>query len=248
MNLLIIDDEYRSRMGLSNQVESLFPKTFSIAEATGVKDGLEKIKEFSPSIVLLDIHMDDGSGFDLLDALAVRSFQLIFTTAYDEHAIQAFEEDAISYLLKPVSPSKLSVVLKKAIEKVKHEASLKVLEEIAYPSTNLYRNRIKIPISNGVRFLNRDEIIFVKAEGNYFRIYLQSEEKSLLVSKTLRYFESQMDTKSFMRVHKSYVVNMNKIQEYSRSGGGTITLDKKYEVPVSPMYKEAFMEKVSIKT
>lgn len=247
MNLLIIDDEYRARKGLSDQIEALFPKTFTIEHASGVKDGISKIQETVPSIVLLDINMEDGSGFDLLNKLPQRKFQLIFTTAYDEHAVKAFEEEALSYLLKPISPKKLGMAIDKAKQNLRNESSLRMLENFSVPVSLKQSDRIKIPIANGVRFIDCDEIVYVKAEGNYFRIYLESEEKFLLVSKTLRYFESQMDKDRFMRVHKSYIINVNKIQEYSRSGGGTLTLSKEFEVPISPMYKDAFMEKVSIK-
>ncbi len=246
MLILIIDDEYRARKGLAEQIEQLFPRTFSISQASSVGQGVKLIEEQTPSIVMLDIQMEDGSGFDLLKSVTTKDFELIFTTAYKDYALEAFDHDAASYLLKPISPQKLTASLKKAMKNYHRAQSIKRLNIIGSGLLTNKNKRMKIPVTNGLRFVDGEEVNYVKAEGNYFKIFFK-EEQPLLVSKTLRFFEDQMDSNLFMRVHKSYIVNLKKVVGYSRSDGGTLIMPSNYEIPVSAKYKGAFLERVSIK-
>ncbi len=244
MHALIIDDVYRARRGLSDQIEQLFPNTFTIQQAGSVEEGLQKIKELSPAVVFLDIQMEDGSGFDLLNNLSYRNFELIFTTAHEQYALQAFDHSATSYLLKPISPEKLTVALQKAIENRNRSESAMLFNKLNEGSSHAV-HRFKIPIAKGLRFIDGDDIIYLKAEGNYFKIFFTTDEKPLLVSKSLRYFENQMDNNVFMRIHKSYIVNLKKVLAYSRSDGGTLIMPRNYEVPVSPLHRDSFLRRVS---
>ncbi|MGB0177237.1 MAG: LytR/AlgR family response regulator transcription factor [Owenweeksia sp.] len=243
MKLLIIDDEYRARKGLAGQLEKLFPGVFEMETARSVSEGIDMISTFKPELVFLDIKMEDGSGFDLLQEIPRKTFELIFTTAYEEFALKAFDHRASSYLLKPISPKKLSVAVENAIAVIENQQALNMLEYMKQMLSEKGPLAFKFPVTNGLRFVNADDVIYVKAEGNYFQVFLETDDKPLLVSKSLKYFEQQMDH-HFMRVHKSYIVNLMKIREFSRSSGGTLTLLNDYEVPLSSSYRNRFIKRV----
>ena len=236
--VLLVDDEDIVRDGLKRQLERLFPGELKIAEASSVDDAIGVITEMEPDVVLLDIHLKDRSGFDVLEHFPSRSFGLIFVTAYDQYAIQAFDHFALSYLLKPVDPSKLAKAFERArdYQSSQSEPDLS-LHEVAGRITG----RIPVPSTQGIRFLPYDEIHFVEAEGNYFTVHLENGE-SILVSKTMRYFEAMQAGTPFLRVHRSYIVNLSKVMEYVRTGGGYIRLIDGKELPLSDKYKRSFKE------
>jgi len=242
MNLLIIDDEPLVRQGIQQQVEQLFPSRFEIHTAHGVASGISQIESVRPSIVLLDVQMLDGTGFELLERVEDRNFALIFLTAFAEFAVQAFEEEATNYLLKPLSPVKLKRAINSALKAIEQQTAFDL-----YAAQNVHRRlsteRFTYPTSEGLSFLPYRDILYAKADGNYFRLFLHSATE--LVSKPLRFFETKMNPQAFMRIHRSYIINLNEVSSYLKTSGGFVRMSNGDELPLSSTYKGLFLERIT---
>lgn len=244
MTILLIDDEHHVLTGLRDQLESLFPGEFIIYDADGVKAGLQKLREVRPDIVFLDVQMTDGTGFDFLEQVSGRSFEVIFLTAYQEYAVEAFQEQAAHYLLKPVSPVKLKKALLHALDILERKSVHRYVRAQRI-GTGSVTERFQFPTMEGVQFLPFNEIAYVEAKGNYLELVRSApKQQPILVSKPLRFFEAQMDPTIFVRVHRSYIVNATHIELYLKSNGGFVRMSTGDEVPVSQKYKHEFLQRI----
>lgn len=206
---LIIDDEAKARNVLNHYLISLVPEISEIRQADSVDSALELLKSFQPGIVFLDAEMPHKTGFDFLLALKDPAFEIIFTTAYNQYAIQAIRFSALDYLLKPVDPDELRNAVNRYIEKQKPASQKKELFD------NLVQNigkkevkdfRLAVPSSQGVFFFTLDEILRLEADRNYTVIHLVGK-RPFVASKTLKHFEEMLEEFSFIRTHKSHLVN-----------------------------------------
>lgn len=206
---LIIDDEAKARNVLNHYLISLVPEISEIRQADSVDSALELLKSFQPGIVILDVEMPHKTGFDFLLALKDPAFEIIFTTAYNQYAIQAIRFSALDYLLKPVDPDELRNAVNRYIEKQKPASQKKELFD------NLVQNigkkevkdfRLAVPSSQGVFFFTLDEILRLEADRNYTVIHLVGK-RPFVASKTLKHFEEMLEEFSFIRTHKSHLVN-----------------------------------------
>ncbi len=206
---LIIDDEAKARNVLNHYLISLVPEISEIRQADSVDSALELLKSFQPGIVFLDVEMPHKTGFDFLLALKDPAFEIIFTTAYNQYAIQAIRFSALDYLLKPVDPDELRNAVNRYIEKQKPASQKKELFD------NLVQNigkkevkdfRLAVPSSQGVFFFTLDEILRLEADRNYTVIHLVGK-RPFVASKTLKHFEEMLEEFSFIRTHKSHLVN-----------------------------------------
>ena len=175
MRILIIDNEKIVRELLRDMIESTEPDKYSIEEANGVATGLQKIKSFSPDIVFLDIEMDDGTGFDLMQKIQQPAFQLIFTTAHNQYAIQAFKCSAIDYLLKPVDFTELGNALNKAHTKISGNTLSRQMEVLVQQLTSKNTDKqIVLKDSEASYFVKVSDILYCEAEGSYTKFYFAS--------------------------------------------------------------------------
>ncbi|MCF2443197.1 LytTR family DNA-binding domain-containing protein [Dyadobacter sp. CY345] len=206
---LIIDDEAKARNVLNHYLVSLVPEISEIRQADSTDSALELLKSFQPGIVFLDVEMPHKTGFDFLLALKDPAFEIIFTTAYNQYAIQAIRFSALDYLLKPVDPDELRNAVNRYIEKQKPASQKKEL------FNNLVQNigkkevkdfRLAVPSSQGVFFFTLDEILRLEADRNYTVIHLVGK-RPFVASKTLKHFEEMLEEFSFIRTHKSHLVN-----------------------------------------
>jgi two-component system LytT family response regulator len=243
MKALIVDNEVQMRMALRQLLEAFCPDVTEIEEATGVAKGLAAINMFHPDIVLLDVEMDDGTGFDLIKQLHQPTFQLIFVTAHDKYAIKAFQFSAIDYLLKPVDPDALQTSIQKAINQIKSrdlsgqiDFLLKQLHD-----KNEIGKRIVLKDIDNIYFLKLNDIFFCEAEGTYTRFYI-SDKNPVLVSKNLKEYESILEPLGFIRTHHSFLVNPHKITMFDKTDGGSLQLENGMSVPVSQRKKEMVLE------
>lgn len=242
MTILIIDNEPGIRNTLSELIKQIGFPFSRIVEASGVKDGIQRIQTENPDIVFLDIEMEDGTGFDLMKQLPAPKFQLIFVTAHNQYAVDAFKFSAIDYLLKPVDPDELKISLDKAATNIESK-SLKdqidiLLQQIAgKPDKD---RRIVLKDIENIYFVKVSEILYCMADGTYTRFYLQSA-KEILVSKNLKEYETLLEPLGFLRTHHSYLVNPDKITIYDKSDGGALILEGGLSVPVSQRKKEAII-------
>lgn len=220
LKAIIIDDESKAREGLKNIIKINFPQLNLIADAPDVPEGVKLIQKLQPDIVFLDIEMPIYSGLELLDFFEKDkiNFNIIFTTAYADHAIKAFRLSAIDYLLKPIQVSQL----KEAIDKI--DKKLIVPENYSLLKTNYYNNKhqkIALSLSEGLTIIALNDIIYLKAEGAYTQITLLNQEK-ILTSKSLGDFDYLCSENHFFRTHRSFIINSEKIKRISRQANDVI--------------------------
>lgn len=244
MKILLIDNEKEIRLILKDMVTAVEHGLHTIDEADGVATGLSKINSFQPDIVLLDVEMNDGTGFDLLKQISNPSFQLIFTTAHNQYAIQAIKFSAIDYLLKPIDPLELINSLQKAKENINHQTlqkQLAVLMQQFSPKTEMEK-QIVIKDIDKTYFIKMNDILYCEAEGSYTKFYLSNSEP-IFVSRNLRYYEELLSPAGFFRTHHSCLVNPTKIKIYDRkTDSGTLILEGGHTIPVSQRKKEFVLQ------
>lgn len=242
MKALIIDNELPLRNALRLLLENYCPEITEKAEADGVKTGLEQIKNFAPDIVFLDVEMDDGTGFDLMQQVPNPSFQLIFVTAHNQYAIDAFRFSAIDYLLKPVDPEALQKGVQKAAGQLRTRNLGRQMEVLMQqlkgkPDPD---KRIVLRDFDNIYFVRTGDILFCEAEGPYTKFYVSSGE-TILVSKNLKEYESILEPLGFVRTHHSFLANPAKIKMYDKSDGGALILEGGHSIPVSQRKKDAVL-------
>jgi len=233
MRAIIIEDEINVRAGFIKMLNKFCPEVVIVAEAGGVNEGCEVIQQSDFDLLFLDINLPDGTGFDLLKRLENVPFDIIFVTAYDQYALDAFKISASDYLMKPVSP----IELKKSIEQLSQNKSQRGLTKQVLKerlNTN-YQQEDKIIIRNTetLEIVSVSDINYCQAEGSYTSIYLCDKTK-LVASLNLKEYERLLQPYGFERTHHSYLVNLghvkslNKIDSYLvMKNDGTIPLSKR---------------------
>lgn len=240
MKVIIIDDEKSVRNNLKQIIEENFNEVIIVGEAHSVKSGLELIHETTPDLVLLDINLTDGSGFNLLEKAPTIDFQTIFITAYDEFAIKAFQFNAIDYILKPID----SESLVKGIEKAKSLTNKNFItkDELEIVLSNYNKNDeekcLAIHESSKISFVDLKDIIRCTADSNY-TIFHFSDTSKKITSKTLKYYEQILPKSMFYRVSASCIVNLKYVKEYYK--GGSVLLKDGTEIDVSRRRKDDFL-------
>ncbi|WP_300570227.1 LytTR family DNA-binding domain-containing protein [Flavobacterium sp.] len=243
MKAIIIDDERKARNLLRVLIEENCSKITKIIEAEDLLSGVALIKEEQPQIVFLDIEMPEHSGLEILNFINKEdvNFEIIFTTAYNEFAINAFQLSAIDYLLKPLRAETVKNATEKAIQQIgKSEISLK-LEELNKSLKTSNFNKIGLPFSDGLKFVNFEDIILFEADGMYTKV-TTIKETEILVCKPLRHFVELLEIQpTFYKPHRSYLINLKYIREYIRKDGGYIIMDNDKSVSIANDKKEEFL-------
>lgn len=244
MRALIIDDEKKARNLLRVLVEENCPQITEIEDADNLPNGIKLINSFQPNIVFLDIEMPGYSGLQLLEFLTPEqvNFEIIFTTAYSEYAIKAFELNAIDYLLKPLRDEQVETAVQKAINQIGKSRVSERLEELknTFKATNI--RKIGLPISNGVLFIEFDDIVMLEADRMYTKVFTKNDG-DILVSKPMKFFiDILKESKEFYRPHRSYLINLKHIKQYVNQDGGYLIMDNQQTVGISRDKKEEFFE------
>ncbi|HMK03426.1 MAG TPA: LytTR family DNA-binding domain-containing protein [Ferruginibacter sp.] len=237
---LIIDDDVDSRLILSSYIRDNCPDILVVGEAETVEAGIMLTKKERPDLLLLDISLPDGTGFDLLKQLPEKQFEVIFITAFDKFAIEAFRCSAIDYLLKPVAFADL----KEALQRLKNRMEEKYFNThwmtLAHniQHRNTYEKRLAIATANGYIFIDINEIVRLESHSNYTHFYFK-DGKKMISSHTLGYYEDLLPEEKFCRIHNSHLVNIDFIDRYTKGGvGGTIVMKDGMELGVSQRKKE----------
>ena len=234
---VIIDDIAEARGVLKKDIQTYCSNIEVIGEAEGVVSGAKLIKELKPDLVFLDIQMQDGSGFDLLAILSDTKFKLIFTTASDQYAVKAFKFSAVDYLLKPIDPDELMAATQRI------DAQNEPTNRISLLKENLEQpKRIALNTLDKIHIAQVDEILRCESSVNYTTFFFVDGTK-LLVTKTLKEFNTLLDGHGFIRVHQSHLINTQFIREFSKSTG-TLVLKDGTNVPVSTRKKQVLMEMI----
>jgi two-component system, LytTR family, response regulator len=243
MRILIVDNEANLRTALKQLIAHSGFTDAETEEASGVQEALVKIKSFHPDIVFLDVEMEDGTGFDLMKQFSNPQFQLIFVTAHNKYAIDAFRFSAIDYLLKPVDPDQLLVSLERAASNIKTKSLGQQVEVLLQQLSGKQDKdkRIVLKDIENIYFVKVEDILYCMADGTYTRFFMQNN-KNVIVSKNLKEYENILEPLGFLRTHHSYLVNPNKITMYDKTDGGALILEGGLSVPVSQRKKDGIMQ------
>lgn len=244
---LIIDDEIKARNVLKHYLESFVQEVTEIRQADSVDSALEVLSVYQPDIVFLDVEMPYKNGFQFLIEVKEPAFDVIFTTAYNQYAIQAIRFSALDYLLKPVDPDELQAAVQRHLEKKE-----------AHPQTDLYQNlvenitkkevkefKIAVPSAEGFYFFMIDDILRLEADRSYTHIHLVNK-RPFIASKTLKHFEEMLEEFNFIRTHKSHLVNPRHITQLTNDNE-FILLSDGSKVEVSRRKKEDVQKQLNLR-
>ncbi|MBD10231.1 MAG: DNA-binding response regulator [Flavobacteriaceae bacterium] len=239
---IIVDDEQHCINALLKLVEPI-SNTIKITNTfNSVDEALLKVQEISPDLVFLDVQINDKTGFDFLEELETIPFEVIFTTAHEKYAVQAFKFSAVDYLLKPIDEDDFTQAISKLNLKIEaKDFSKKVKSLLSNVTKNDGQKRITIPTSEGLEFLDVADIIRCESDVNYTTIYT-NDKRSLVVSKTLKWFETLLQNAGFFRIHNSHLINLSYIKKYTKGKGGYVTLSDNSNIEVSTRKKEGFIK------
>jgi len=243
LRTIVIDDEPNARQVVKNIVELYCETAIIVGEAENVHDGVKIINELEPDLVLLDIRMPDGTGFDLLKKIKGINFHFIFITAFEEYAIQAIKQSALDYIVKPINANELITAIEKAnLTSLKESDQNSKLDTLSYNEENSISNRrLVLNTQDSIYVVEVSEVISCKADKNYTEVNVLNKKK-LVISKTLKEFETMLFGCGFFRTHQSYLVNLNYIDHYEKGLGGTIIMQDYSRIPVSSRKKDAFLQ------
>jgi two-component system LytT family response regulator len=243
LTAIIVDDVSQARQTLKEDLAAYCPEVEVIGEADGVVSAAKLLRKKTPDVLFLDIQMQDGSGFDLLELLGEINFNVIFTTASDAYAIKAFRFSAVDYLLKPIDPDELIEAVKKAqAAPAPNQDHVDIL--LSNVKGKKQPSRLALNTMEKVHVVKLEEIIRCESSANYTIFYL-SNKRQLLVTKTLKEFENMLSGVDFIRVHQSHLVNAAYIKEFVKADGGYIVMRDGSNVPVSTRKRSSVIQLMS---
>ena len=242
MKAIIIDDERPSREALAQKIRKHCPEVTLSSLCSGADEGWQALTTEKPDLVFLDIEMPVYNGFDFLEKAQSHSFQVIFTTAYNEYAIQAIRYSALDYLVKPVDVEELKSALERARKHKFESQTIQLQTLMSNLKSGNTRQSLAISTSEGLYVANLSEILFLQADGNYTNIYLTNGK--ILSSKPLGEFEEALPPDRFFRVHHSAIIHLEHIRKYIRGEGGEVVMNDDTHLPVARRRKEELLERI----
>ena len=245
LRAILVDDELSSLQNLRQKLEEYCPRVKIIAAVQNPEEAIPLIQGACPDLVFLDIKMPRMSGFRMLEELGNCDAEIIFTTAYNQFAIDAIRISAFDYLLKPLSIPDLQNAVGRLLPDASRytQERLNVLRQ-SMREDKAKENKIAIPTNTGLEFVMIKDILRVESSSNYSRIYL-SGGQNLLVTKLLKDFEEILLPHGFFRVHKSHLINLGYIRKYIRGDGGQIVMENGDMVDVARRKKEEFLSLIN---
>lgn len=239
---IIVDDEQHSLETTDIMVRKYCPGVLIMGLADSPEKGITLIDTLKPDLVFLDIAMPRMNGFEMLQCLSYRDFELIFTTAFDAYAIKAFKVNAIDYLLKPIEPEDLIKAVDKVKTKFDSNLHMNRIDEILhhFGITEHRKNKLALPVEGKLAMIEYESIIFCESDGNYTNLHLAGGKK-IMVSRTLKQIENMLPHPPFLRIHHSFVVNINHITEYIRGEGGEVKVSNGELLRVSRSKKDELL-------
>ncbi len=226
---IVIEDEKHASDLLCQIIDEHCPELSLVGSASKKQETVDLIKATNPQLVFLDIQLTDCTAFDILDSLENTSFKVIFTTAYDQYAIKAFEYNTVDYILKPFAPKDI----KAAIQKLnKDQNNFIELKKLSKQLADMTSNRIGIQTIKGISMIDIHDVVSVEAAGSYATIHM-IDLSTLLTSKPLKNIEERLPNSLFLRVHASHLVNINQILEFEKDDGGELIMKNNSRIPVS---------------
>lgn len=245
LQALLVDDEENNLDNLAFILTNDCVGVSVAGKALHAQEARLQLKNHQIDVIFLDINMPGESGFDLLKSLGDHQYKIIFVTAYNEYSLQAIKASAVDYLLKPLQIDEVVLAVEKLNKVFQHEQASdmnKLLLQNFMKLANQHQipKRIALPQLGSITYLDVDEIISLQADGNYTIIHKKDLQK-MVISKTLKDFEEILDPAQFIRVHKSYIINLIQVKEYSTQDGGMVKMNDGNEWSVSRRQAETFL-------
>ena len=241
MKAIIIDDEQHCITTLSWTLNEYCKDVQVVAAVNSAEEGIQVIMKHKPDVVFLDVEMPAMNGIQMLQRFDEISFDVIFTTAYDQYAIKAIKLNALDYLLKPVDKDELMLAVDKVRARKTHISRRQVDGMQELHKTRI-PNKIALSTLTGLHFINLDELIRVEGEGNYSNFMLKGNRKILLSKKLGDAEEMLKGNDQFFRVHKSHIINLRFVERYIRGEGGEIIMEDGTSISLSKNKKDEFLE------
>lgn len=233
LNCIIIEDEHHSYELLKTIIEEYVPSMKLIGHATSIHSALDLLQKVDIEVVFMDIQLSDGLSFEILYQLGEWDFSIIFTTAFNQYALEAFKVEAIDYLLKPYSPKQVVKAVEKVLRRVKNTDSNTLQSLLKYFDDQSFKSkRISIVSQDGISFIEKENIIYCEAEGAYCKV-ITEKQGTILCSKSLKAIQSTLEGDEFVRVHSSFLVNLTHIFKYVTSEGGFLIMSNGAQIPAS---------------
>ncbi len=242
LKAVIVDDETLSRQSLEKLIVDYCPEVEVVAIAVDIVSAVKEINAHQPDLVFLDIELPNYSGFELIECFDEINFDIVFTTGYEQYAVKAFKFSAAGYLLKPIDVEELSEVVKriKTRRKKRQEMQTESKGQMAIGKPQ----RLILPAQNGLIYLNLDEVIYLQAEGRYTHIFLMDGSSST-TTKNLKDCLAIIGLPSFLRIHRSYIINLIHLKRYARGRDSFVLMENEERIDVGKNYKEDLSKIVS---
>jgi two-component system LytT family response regulator len=243
MRIALIDDDSNVRDLYRNLVTKKFKEFDQIDEAGSVAEGVELIMKDNPDVVILDIDLGDGTGFDVLQAVKPYTFSLIFSTAFNDYAIKAFKFSALDYVLKPVDESDLCNAIEKALDDRENKNLDLRLKNFfnQYGNKSSQHKKIVLKTLGEIHIVDISDIIYCQSDNSYTTFFLSNGDE-IVVSRSMKEYEDILSEYSFFRPHTSYLVNLNYVKKLDKSDGGFLILKNGREIPVSVRKKAGLIQ------
>ncbi len=239
MRVFIVDDETAARRGLLEMVNASGLPVEVVGEAGDVVSAMDGITTIRPDLLLLDIHLGQGNGFDLLDRLGDAAPRVVFITAHDQYAVRAFRLAAVDYLLKPITGSMLREALTRAM--AAQGSTTFAVDVLRANRTHPEEPRIAVPAADGLHLFDPRRIIRCASEGNYTTLW-DADGRRLVCARTLKDFDELLTPFGFLRTHASHLVNLRFVQRYSPRDGGFVELHDHSRVPVAQRKRQQVLD------
>lgn len=239
---VIIDDQKDFIDINSELLKTNFPDIEIVGEASGVDDGVELLHNTQPDLVLLDIEIKGGTGFNILQKVRPYNFMVIFITAFNEFAIKAIKFSAIDYILKPVNETEFCAAVESALSTYqRNKVALQVENLLNHVEDKGKNRKIVLRTMESIFLVDFDEILYCESDNSYTTFYLEGG-KSVLVSKGIKEYEQMLSPYRFFRPHQRFIVNLNKVERIDKADGGSIILKNNKSIPISHRRKQALLD------
>jgi two-component system LytT family response regulator len=243
IKLLLVDDELPALQVMETFLQPLREQVTVCGACTGIQQAVSSIAQHSPDIILLDVELGDGLGFEILEHFPHADMRIIFVTAHDDYILRAIKFHAFDYLFKPLEASELLLAVKKAMDDIRHkrpaQPSAALLDYLkARPAA-----KIAVPTREGLNYYSIADLIYIEADGSYAVMHF-ADEKPITITRKIKDFETALADKGFLRVHKSFLVNMNHITQLHREDSGYLIMSNQARISISPKNKEQIIGKI----
>jgi len=243
IKLILVEDELPALEIMQTYLRPLEKEVNICGAYSSLKDAIKNIQLHQPDILVLDIELNDGLSFELLEIFPELNARIIFVTAHDDYMLRAIKSHAFDYLLKPVVEKELQEAIKNAVRDIENKSPKQNKTELIDFIKNQSASRIAVPNRSGLNYYNLEDIVYIEADGSYSIIHFNKQNKTT-VSRKVKDFETSLSNRGFLRVHKSYLVNTSHVVQLHREDSGYLILSDRSRIPISPKDKELIIQRI----